>query len=87
MNEISFQWDEKLPRQKTQEEISANPHETVAHYRDQYGNITELKRSYDVNGKSAAMILRIEVPTKFAVRALVTEISSPDQFITRIERG
>jgi hypothetical protein len=28
-----------------------------------------------------------EAPTEFAVRALVTEISSPDQFIARYERG
>ena len=28
-----------------------------------------------------------EAPTEFAVRALVTEISTPDQFITRFEQG
>jgi len=28
-----------------------------------------------------------EAPTEFAVRALVSEISSPDQFLTRFTRG
>jgi hypothetical protein len=28
-----------------------------------------------------------EAPTEFAVQALVTEISTPDQFIARFERG
>ena len=32
-------------------------------------------------------IIVSEPPAEFAVRALVTEISSPDQFVTRLERG
>jgi hypothetical protein len=32
-------------------------------------------------------IIVSEPPAEFAVRALVTEISSPDQFVTRFERG
>ena len=32
-------------------------------------------------------IIVSEPPTEFAVRALVTEICSPDQFVTRFERG
>jgi len=32
-------------------------------------------------------IIVSEPPAEFAVRALVTGISSPDQFVTRLERG
>jgi hypothetical protein len=36
--------------------------------------------------KGKAIIVS-EPPTEFAVRALISDISSPDQFVTRLKRG